>query len=575
MHGKPLLFLLCLCLNSPAQDAPWPLEVPGFVAPASGEHPRLFFRKSDLPALRERAKSPEGKAIITRLKILLGGGEQMPPVSDQTRAYEKKQEYPEGTYTVSHAAGFGLLYQLTGEKKYADLGRKCFEIAWNGARDADPEARYSWVAPGGMLRGGPTIGWYALGYDLCYDGWDGEFRKKVAQEIQNYAQQEKGQGAEGSGSPVTLERLAIAPKHPPGSNHYGAQVGGAAIALLAIRGDEGTDAAKVEKWLAGAEKNLAVSMEKGWGDKGWFAEGDGPSGVAADTALIPAFQAMRVAGGKDFISPRTAVRWMTLKWPMLTLPTSDFEKGKDIFPLHSNTYDHNVYERRGFSGSGHFAQGFGTISEPEKPALLWLYNHVFKAADDAASAPFDTVSRYPHRAILSFVNWPFGIEEQNPDTIFAKAEQDQSAGHYMFRNRWQDGDDIIIDALLKGSSGHYSVKPGNIFVWGLGKKTIFPVRVSGDVKFFEATETGGVLSTSLGSFGVDFSKKSGADAVLVLTGPITGTPKGATVIKAGETTYTVMTLQKDAPPEMKAVGDTLMVGGQTITYDGTAVRFGK
>ena len=95
------------------------------------------------------------------------------------------------------------------------------------------------------------------------------------------------------------------------------------------------------------------------------------------------------------------------------------------------------------------------------------------------------------------------------------------------------------------------------------------------MKFFEATETGGVLSTSFGSFGVDFSGKSGADAVLVLTGPITGTPKGATVIKAGETTYTVMTLQKGDAPEMKAEGDTLMVGAQTVTYDGTAVRLGK
>ncbi len=575
MYGKTLFVCLSLLTTAFAQDAPWPVDVPGFNAPAPGEHPRLFFRKSDLPALRERAKTPEGKAIIARLKVLLGGGEKMPPVSDQTRAYEKKEENPDGTYTVSHAAGFGFLYQLTGEKKYADLGRKCFEIAWEGARDADPEARYSWVAPGGMLRGGPSIAWYAFGYDLCYDGWDENFRKEVAQRIQDYAQQENGKGAEGSGSAITLERLSLKPKHPPGSNHYGAQVGGAAMALLAIRGDEGTDSAKIEKWLAGVEKNLAVQMEKGWGDKGWFAEGDGPSGVAADTALIPAFQAMLVAGGKDFISPRPAVPWMTLKWPMLTLPVSDFKKGKDIFPLHSNTYDHNIYERRGFSGSGHFAQGFGTISEKEKPALLWLYNRVFKDADEAAGTPFDSVSRYPHRAILSFVNWPFDVEEENPATVFAKAEEDKSVGHYMFRNRWQDGDDIIIDALLKGSRGHYSVKPGTIIVWGLGKKTVFPVRVTGDVKFFEATETGGAFSTSLGSFGVDFSGKSGADAVLVLTGPITGTPKGATVAKAGETTYTIMTLQKGEAPEIKAEGDTLKIGGQAVGYDGTAVCFGK
>jgi len=77
------------------------------------------------------------------------------------------------------------LYQLTGDKKYAQLGRECFEKAWAGVRDSDSEARYSWVAPGGMLRAGPTLGWYALGYDLCADGWDADFRQKVAAAIQN------------------------------------------------------------------------------------------------------------------------------------------------------------------------------------------------------------------------------------------------------------------------------------------------------------------------------------------------------------------------------------------------------
>ena len=53
----------------------WPAPVAGFVAPQPGEHPRLFFRKSELPALRQRAQTPEGKLILARLKKLLGGGE--------------------------------------------------------------------------------------------------------------------------------------------------------------------------------------------------------------------------------------------------------------------------------------------------------------------------------------------------------------------------------------------------------------------------------------------------------------------------------------------------------------------
>ena len=58
---------------------PWPADVPGFVKPAPGEHPRLLFRKGDIVALKAKAATPEGKAIIARLRLTLGGnGETFP-----------------------------------------------------------------------------------------------------------------------------------------------------------------------------------------------------------------------------------------------------------------------------------------------------------------------------------------------------------------------------------------------------------------------------------------------------------------------------------------------------------------
>src|SRR5581483_2606465 len=57
-----------------SQEPPWPGPVAGWTAPAPGEHPRLFFRKSGLPRLRERAKTPEGLALLKRLRFLLDGG---------------------------------------------------------------------------------------------------------------------------------------------------------------------------------------------------------------------------------------------------------------------------------------------------------------------------------------------------------------------------------------------------------------------------------------------------------------------------------------------------------------------
>ena len=40
----------------------------GFVPPVQGEHPRLLIRKSDIPALKTRAETPEGRATMAALK---------------------------------------------------------------------------------------------------------------------------------------------------------------------------------------------------------------------------------------------------------------------------------------------------------------------------------------------------------------------------------------------------------------------------------------------------------------------------------------------------------------------------
>ena len=47
-----------LCATGLADEVPWPVKAPGFVPPKPGEHPRLLFRKADVPALKARAATP-------------------------------------------------------------------------------------------------------------------------------------------------------------------------------------------------------------------------------------------------------------------------------------------------------------------------------------------------------------------------------------------------------------------------------------------------------------------------------------------------------------------------------------
>jgi hypothetical protein len=566
-RGARQILVLSLAVHAPAiaGESEWPAPAPGWKTPASGEHPRLFFRKGDLPALKKRAASPEGKAILTRLRATLGGGEQMPAqYQESTAAYQdKSKNLTEGAYTLWHGAGFGLLYQITGDKKYADLGRKCVEKAFEGQRDRDD--RYSWKDPGGFLRAGPSIGAIAMAYDLCYDGWDDAFRKQVANAMLKY---DGGRTNRDGGGQQTMAKMATAPHMPPFSNHYAPQVGGVALCLLAIKGDPDVDAALVEKYLAATEKNVITALTKGFGDHGAFAEGEGPGVIASDTALVPAMQAFRIAGGKDFIGPRPNASWMTLKWVYGTLPGPSFP--------HRGNYPHNVYARTGLSGAGTFAQGFGAVPPEFRGALLWTYNHCV-----AQGKPPDwDAFNYPQRPVFAFVNWPLGEPEKNPGDLFPRMVADRTWGTTWFRNRWQDADDIVISALPKGHGGYHKVPGGNVFVWGFKERVQVPF--SGQCTDWIEKKTGGVVVTDGGSLGVDFSGAAGVDGLVVIVGPASSQVKAdgpkikAQSAAAGGKTVTILTLAGSGQhPTAKAEGNKVLLGGQTIVLEDTRLTFVK
>jgi hypothetical protein len=542
-----------------AQEPPWPAPVPGYKEPAAGEHPRLFFRKADLPALRARAKTPEGQAVLRRLKETLGGGEAMPkhhrpataPFGDKTAPIE----LPAGAYTISHAAGFGLLYQLTGDKKYADLGRQCFEWAFAGIRDRDNRGRYGWKGSAGALRAGPSLGWYAVGYDLCYDGWDPAFREKVARAFAEYDE----------GDFCSLAELARGKRQHPGSNHWGMQVGGAALALLAIRNDPGVDMAQIKPLLDANAKTMIVNLTQGFGDGGFFAEGDGTGSMSSHIAFVSALQAWRTAGGKDFITPRPNAAWLTLKWPFLTVPT-----GKnplyllDSFPARGG-YPHNIWERQGLSGAGYFALGFGAVPDSFKPGLLWWYNQHLKAADDQAGTPCDTPSVYPHDAVMAFINWPFGLKPQNPTGVWPHAYRDTKWQFYAWRNRWQDSADTVISILTRGSKGNMSASgETTLTIWSQGQRMKWG-GIRGLTGEYAPKPNGStVLRTGDGScLAIDFSGAAGCDALLAMTGP--GAP-AADALDVGGTKVALLLLGKN-PPKPQVAGAQVIIGQQTITVE--------
>ena len=571
--------------------APWPSDVADFQALAPGEHPRLLFRKSDLPRLRQKAATPEGQAILKRLRATLDAknGDTFPTVfngsgqayqgnrpaagagaadanqesetANPPKAAGKNTELPLGAFTISHAAGYGLLYQLTGEKKFADLGKEAMQKALAGIRDRDD--RYSFRKPGGALRCGPSLGWTALGYDLCYDGWDADFRRKVAEEFSKYNE----------GPHCAIEDCILGRRQHPGSNHWGMEVGGSAMAMLAILNDPGCDMKKFGPLVGQSTQIMLRNMTQGFGDGGFFAEGDGTGSMSSHIVFLTALQAWKTALGKDFISPRPNAQWMANRWFLQTLARD----GKPDYHPQRGAYPQNIWSRGGLSGGGYFSIGMGVAASADvQAAIAWYYHHTgFAELDAKNGTPFDTPSPYPHHAVLAFVNWPVGLAEKNPAGIIPNALHDSKWGFYAWRNRWSDSGDVVISILTKNTKGNYSCKAeGTLSINDAGRKLTWgkiPRGFKGDFK--PAKDGSTVLPTADGScLAIDFSQASGAEAMLVMTGP--GAPAD-NAVEAGGVRFGFLFLGKRADVKPTVDGSKIKVGGQTVAFQDGLIILGK
>lgn len=568
--------------TGPKDERPWFVPVPGFQEPAPGEHPRLFFRKADVPELRRRAETPDGRRIVARLRELLDGseGKSLPTLYNPARrAYEQNGFRPApGAYSIGHAAGYGFLYQLTGETLYADLARACVEKALGGQRDFDD--RYAWVAPGGELRAGPSVGWTAAAYDLCYDAWDEAFRGRIALAIQDYADAAGGEWNVPEG--ITLEKMVLRPKQGPKSNHFGAVVGGAGLAVLAIRGDPGTDRERLELYLRVLERQVVRHLSAGWGDGGYYSEGWGASTVGTQGAFLSFLQALKVAAGRDYLNvdrPNASYITMVPRCLMLIGPPAAFPYRSCMGPTYGSAEFYR--ERGGFSHGGHFSEGFGAVADRFRPGLLWTYHHVVEP--DPARRDFDTPSLYPHRAMLALVNWPTfaGVEEENPAGAMPLATRDRLYEYFVFRNRWRDAGDIVTTVLIRQPEG---TKPREVMVWGLGLRLALgePERDAPVAHYRAAKDGSGEVAAGRFALAVDYGGASGADALVVTAGSEARNPPAASdkarfaVVRAGSVDLSVLSLSSTGRhPEPEAAGGRLILGGQTLVYEGGRLRWEK
>ena len=543
---------------------PWHVAVKDFKPPEPGEHPRILFRKSDIPALRRKAETPEGRAILRRLRQLLDGadGDKMAVrFSPADRAYDpdigKKRPWDvPGVYTMGHIVGYGLLYQLTGDREYAELGRQAFDKGIKGIRDRDD--RYSFKSPGGALRAGPTIGWYAVGYDLCYDGWDQATRKRLGRAIYEYEKYSDGH---------SLESLVRGTK-PPGSNHFGMQVGGGTLALLALMDESFVDRKKMDMLFKLAELSLIRNISEGFGDGGFFEEGDGTGSMASQIAYLTALQGWRNARGQDFINvERPNVRMLTLKWIYQTV----VDDGNPSFWPIRGAYGHNVWAREGLSGGGYFAIGLGSVTQRDRAVMKWYYEQYLLEVDAAKGCGYDTVTRYPHIATCAFVNWPVDLPAKPAGKVLPHCYTDSTCGFYVWRNRWRDGNDTVISGLSNRTQGYMGSKPDKQFrINSKGKRISWGRITEGKTRHWSHSPMGETSSLTLSDgscIAVDFTGASGSDTMLVTT----VNAEGQNIHLDGQA-LTFYFPTADTPPKVEVAGGYAVAGRQKVRMrDGNLV----
>jgi len=168
---------------------PRSMKVKDFKPVRPGEHPRILFRKRDLPELRRKLKTPFGQAYLAKAR------------------------------QSGDLINLGMLFQLTGDKNYAD---QAMTVVRSFGGDIDPK-------PSGSGSTGHRLVQVALAYDLCYDGWPKDFRNEITESLLGR---------------VKYRQQRLHPGHAnyhPCSNYYGPSHGSSGLASLAVWQEQGPE----------------------------------------------------------------------------------------------------------------------------------------------------------------------------------------------------------------------------------------------------------------------------------------------------------------------------------------------
>lgn len=499
------------------RESRFALPVPGHVPVEPGEHPRLVFRKADLPMILDRANTTdEGQAMLARLEAVMAIPE----------SYCNR-------YPSWQAAGWAFQLLLTDDPVVAETTKEVVQGVMNGD-----------TCNTKMIRRAPRYMGIALAYDFACNYWeehDPDFRQQVCAWLEERALEIIAGGGEGY-------------NQHPASNWMGIAYGSLGTIAMAILGDELTYAAGTpDEWtgpVRTARRSLDIAEQgarrwllEGMGDHGWFGEGQGYLRFSLTAGMGQFLHAYRTAmgldaamnGGADMILP------MVMRYSL-------GDKNAAFGPGGWADLRFQQEER-----SGCWNMLMGVAPTAYLGALRWKFDQLFGLEGDQSFNIF-----MPYQAAYALANYPFETEPVPPAGIMPQALFDTKTGFFVLRSGWTEsadlkaGSDDFISVLYMKSRRHRSTwqaSPSHDFrIMGFGKQLAALPHVDADqandllggtcTYYNLATDGSAVVTMDAGdayrqnftdagvratrSFGADYSGASGAPMLFAVADRITG-----------------------------------------------------
>jgi hypothetical protein len=408
----------------------YPNYIPNHKPIEPREHPRLIFRRDELSNLRQKAKTPTGQAILSRLRQTL---------KKQPIYYEGY--VPNGGY---YAAGYCFLAAIEEDKEAA---KKAWTLVENSMKQ--PGKR--------ILEHGPIVAGVAMAYDLCYQSWDEEQIKKTTRWLASQA--------------LWLIQ-GDSPTRGWNSNAWSnwsaraRSAGGlAALAILDEPKEFFFSPVDVPRLVKLSERHIQRYLITAVGEKGFGTEGDHYTTEPWVLGVLPYLQAYRNVIGKDLVTGSSAA-WFLPQY-MMRIVNSEGKAAVATYGRH-----------RHYAGSSLFALGLSTVPDKFLPSAMWFFNRYWGKDGDRS---FGINSPYEAAYILNA--YREDITPENPDRTFGKVLIDEKKGFFVFRDRWQNSNDFVSSIYLKSDplKASWSFPDvGSFRIWGLGGRWASPGRSERD-----------------------------------------------------------------------------------------------